>query len=154
MSENEDIRLEIEQEPVEDSKARADREQPAATTFQQIKQKVSEDDDAPVGSLSLSKIVFGDILSAQMVRRQVWLLLLIVLFITLSVAFRYQCQQDQLQISRLEKELTDIKYKALSSTSNLTECSRESRLLEALRVNHDSVLQISKQPPYIIVVEE
>jgi hypothetical protein len=104
--------------------------------------------------MSLRKILGGDILSAQMVRKQVSLLLLIVLFITVSVAFRYQCQQDELKISKLEQELVDIKYKALSSSSNLTERCRESRLLEALRQGKDSVLQITNQPPYIINVGE
>lgn len=137
--------------------AEQQEEQPKAqqaSAFEQIRNNVSEDDDAPVSSMSLRKILGGDILSAQMVRKQVSLLLLIVLFITVSVAFRYQCQQDELKISKLEQELVDIKYKALSSSSNLTERCRESRLLEALRQGKDSVLQITNQPPYIINVGE
>jgi hypothetical protein len=123
-------------------------------TLEQIKQSVSEDDDAPIGTLTLRKILGGDILSAQLVRRQVWLLLLIVLFITVYVAFRYQCQQDMLDIAQLESELVDAKYKALSSSSTLTERSRESRVLEALSFNKDSVLHVSKQPPFKIMVPE
>lgn len=135
--------------------AEQQEEQPKAqqpSAFEQIRKNVSEDDEAPVSSMSLRKILGGDILSAQMVRKQVMLLLLIVLFIIVSVAFRYQCQQDELKISKLEQELVDIKYKALSSSSNLTERCRESRLLEALRQSKDSVLQITNQPPYIINV--
>ena len=71
------------------------------STFEQIKSQVSEDDDAPVSSLTFRTILGGDILSAQMVRRQVWLLLLIMLFVIVSVAFRYQCQQDEIQISKM-----------------------------------------------------
>ena len=123
------------------------------STFEQIKSQVSEDDDAPVSSLTFRTILGGDILSAQMVRRLVWLLLLIMLFVIVSVAFRYQCQQDEIQISKMEQELTDIKYRTLSSSSNLTERTRESRVLEALRNSKDSVLQVSKQPPFIINVE-
>lgn len=129
-------------------------EEKETSTLEQIKQSVSEDDDAPIGSLTLRKILGGDILSAQLVRRQIWLLLLIVLFITVYVAFRYQCQQDMLDISQLESELTDAKYKALSSSSNLTERCRESHVLEALRNNKDSVLHASNQPPYNIYVPE
>ena len=114
----------------------------------------SEDDDAPIGSLNLRTILGGDILSAQQVRRQVRLMILIVLFVTVYVAFRYQCQQDVLDIAQLENELTDAKYKALSSSSNLTERCRESHVLEALRNNEDSVLQTSNQPPYKIVIPE
>ena len=150
------------QEDIEKKKAgvetaEQEEEQPKAqqpSAFEQIRKNVSEDDDAPVASLSLRKVLGGDILSAQMVRKQVLLLLLIVLFITVNVAFRYQCQQDELKISKLEQELVDIKYKALSSSSNLTERCRESRLLEALRQSKDSVLKVSNQPPYIINVEE
>ncbi|MBR1933387.1 MAG: hypothetical protein IJ841_06850 [Prevotella sp.] len=125
-----------------------------ASTLEQIKQNVSEDDDAPIGTLTLRKILGGDILSAQMVRRQVWLILLIVLFITVYVAFRYQCQQDMLDIAQLESNLTDAKYKALSSSSSLTECCRESRVLDALRTNQDTLLHVSNQPPYKIFIPQ
>ena len=124
-----------------------------ATTFEQIKQQVSEDDDAPVGSLTLRTILGGDILSAAFVRRQVWLLLLIVLFITISVAFRYQCQQDQIQIAKREQQLEDVKYKAMSTASMLTERTRKSRILESLQQNQDSILHVSTMPPYVIHID-
>ena len=139
-----------EQEAPKKKQARA--KQPS--TLEQLKQNVSEDDDEPIGTLTLRKILGGDILSAQMVRRQVWLMLLVVLFITFYVAFRYQCQQDMLDIAQLENELTDAKYKALSSSSRLTERCRESRVLEALRNNEDSLLHASAQPPFKIFVPE
>jgi hypothetical protein len=50
--------------------------------------------------------------------------------------------------------LLDAKYKALSSSSTLTEKSRESHVLEALKQNRDSLLHISDQPPYIVNVPE
>jgi GTP-binding protein HflX len=54
------------------------------------------------------------------------------------------------KIDKLENELKDAKYKALSSSSSLTERCRESQVLRTLRENHDSLLHISTQPPYII----
>ena len=122
--------------------------------FEQLKERASEDDDAPVGSLTLRKVLGGDILSARLVRSQVWLFMLIALFITIYVAMRYQCQQDVLDISRLEKELTDAKYKALASKSSLTEKSRESHIARALKANNDSLLKPSEQPPFIVNVPE
>ena len=125
-----------------------------ATSFEDIKNRISEDDDAPVGSLTLRKVLGGDYLSAQMVRAQVWLIMLVAVFITVYVASRYQCQQDMLDISKKEKELTDAKYRALSSSSALTERSRESHVTKALRTSGDSLLLPSDQPPYIIDVPE
>lgn len=134
----------------------AEQEAPTAkvTTLDKIKQSASEDDTAPAGQLSLRIVLGGDILSAQFVRKQVWLILLIVVFVIVYVAFRYQCQQDMIDINQLETKLTDAKYKALSSSSTLTERCRESQVLELLKANNDSLLHASEQPPYKIEVPE
>jgi hypothetical protein len=129
-------------------------EQKAFDRLKELKSKVSEDEQTPVGAMTLRKILGGDILSASQVRRQIWLILLVVLFTVIYVAFRYQCQQDVIKINQLESKLKDAKYRALSSSSTLTERCRESKVLEALRQNKDSVLHISDQPPYIISIDE
>jgi len=146
----------IEEQPAEESLRQELKatEQKARDTLKKIAENVHESDSTPVGALTLRKILGGDILSADMVRRQIWLFMLIVLFTIVYVAIRYQCQQDMIQIDKMEKELVDAKYKSLSSSSVLTERSRESHVLEVLRMNHDSLLQASEQPPYIINVPE
>ncbi|MBR6493731.1 MAG: hypothetical protein IKT22_00455, partial [Prevotella sp.] len=60
---------------------------------------------------------------------------------------------DLITIDKLQKELKDAKYKALSSSSQLTEKTRESKVLEILQNNKDSVLKIPNQPPYVIRLE-
>ena len=57
-------------------------------------------------------------------------------------------------IDKMEGQLKDAKYKALSSSSTLTERCRESQVLKVLRESHDSLLRISDQPPYIINIPE
>ena len=123
-------------------------------TIRKIKETVKEEDPKLSSSLTLRTILGGDFLTAEMVRHQIWLIVLIVLFAIVYVAFRYQCQQDMIAIDKMEKELLDAKYKALSSSSTLTERCRESHVLDALRNNKDSVLHIADQPPYIINIEE
>jgi len=130
------------------------REQNALKKLKEIKNNVREEESTPVGAQTLRKILGGDILSAAFVRRQVWLLICVLFFVVLYVAFRYQCQQDTIKIADMERKLQDAKYKALSSQSTLTERCRESRVLEALRRNNDSVLKASSQPPYVIKIEE
>ena len=61
---------------------------------------------------------------------------------------------DLIAIDKMEKELLDAKYKALSSNSTLTEKCRESHVLDALKNNKDSLLHVADQPPYIINVPE
>ena len=125
-------------------------EQKALDKLKEIKKNVSEDDILPVGTLTLRKILGGDFLSAELVRHNIWLLVLIVFFTVVYVAFRYQCQQDLILIDKKKAELKDAKYKALSSSSTLTERCRESQVLRKLRQNKDTLLHISDQPPYII----
>jgi hypothetical protein len=130
------------------------KEQKALSKLKEIRQNVSEDDTVPVGALTLRKILGGDFLSAELVRHNIWPLVLVVFFTVVYVAVRYQCQQDMILIDKMEGQLKDAKYKALSSSSTLTERCRESQVLKVLRENHDSLLRISDQPPYIINIPE
>ncbi len=120
--------------------------------IRKIKENVKEEDPKFSPAMTLRTILGGDFLTAEMVRHQIWLIVLVVMFAIIHVAFRYQCQQDMIAIDKMEKELLDAKYKALSSSSTLTEKCRESHVLEALKQNRDSLLHISDQPPYIIYV--
>ena len=151
MSKKDNIELEIEQTVTEEAD---EVKEQAKKTIQLIKEKASEEDPKLTPSLTLRTILGGDFLTAEMVRRQIWLFVLMVVFCIAYVAVRYQCQQDLIAIDKLEKELLDAKYKALSSSSTLTEKCRESHVLEALKQNKDSLLHIADQPPYIIYVPE
>lgn len=122
--------------------------------LRKIKEKASEEDPRPSGPLTLRTILGGDLLTTQMVRRQIWLVMLVVAFSTIYVAFRYQCQQDMLTIDKLEEQLKHSKFRALSASSTLTEKCRESRVLEVLKQNADSTLRHADQPPYIVEVPE
>lgn len=122
-------------------------------TLKEVIEETATEDEAPQSRMfSLRKILGGDIISAAIIRRQVWLILLIVFFMIIYVSNRYSCQQDIIEIDKLHQQLTDAKYKALSSESELTELSRESNVLEMLKDNKDSVLKIASQPPYFIEI--
>ena len=136
-----------------DATPQEEKEEGQPTALEQMRQQARESDDAPIGSLTLKQIVGGDYL-LLLVRNHIWLIVLIVMITTVYVGFRYQCQQDMIEIDRLEKNLTDAKYKAMSSSSNLTELCRQSHVLQVLRANQDSLLRISDQPPYKIEVKE
>ena len=123
-------------------------------TLKKIKEAASEEDPKPSSQLKLRTILGGDLLTSELVRSQIWLFVLIVAFSIVYVAFRYQCQQDMLTIDKMEQQLKDAKFRALSSSSRLTEKCRESHVLEILKQNKDSLLHQADQPPYIIEVPE
>ena len=155
MDENEIIQeQEKVEEPVSIKEEAAEIKEQAKKTIQKIKATAKEEDPKLSSAITLRSILGGDFLTAEMVRHQIWLMVLIVLFTIVYVAFRYQCQQDMIAIDKMEKELLDAKYRALSSSSTLTEKCRESHVLDALKNNKDSLLHIADQPPYKIYIDE
>ena len=62
---------------------------------------------------------------------------------------RYECQQQMIRIEELKKDLTDIKYDALTRSSELMEHSRQSRIEEYIATKQ-SDLQSATTPPYLI----
>lgn len=119
-----------------------------------LNEQAREDEEPMSNNFTLRKILGGDILSAEMMRSQIWLIIIIVLFVIVYISNRYSVQKNLLEIDNLNKELQDVKYKALSSSSQLTERSRESHVLELLKQNNDSTLKMPEQPPFIIEVKE
>lgn len=117
-----------------------------------IEEQAREDEQPLSSNFTLKKILGGDIFSAHFLRNNIGLIVLIVVFVIIYISNRYSVQKDLIEIDKLETELSDAKYRALSSSSQLTERSRESHVLEILKTNKDSILKISSRPPFIINV--
>ena len=98
---------------------------------------------------SLKNIIGGDILATDLFRRQTKLMVLIMILILFYIHNRYACQQQMIEIDNLKKELIDIKYDALTRSSELMERSRQSRIEEYIATK-ESDLQTSTNPPYLI----
>ena len=103
--------------------------------------------------ISLRSILGGEIRVHSFLRRQVYLLILIVILTILYIDNRYSSQQELIEIDRLKKELTDIKYDALTISSELTEKSRQSRIEEYISAEGRQ-LQTAATPPFLIKEEE
>lgn len=132
-----------------------DVEQSEQSFRQALHEQIHEEDVTPRGQkMSLMKILGGDFFTSQILRRNVLLMLLISVFVVAYISNRYRCEKSMLEIDRLKKELQDAKYKALSTSSRLTEQSRQSNVLDMLKNNKDSVLHIADRPPFIVNVPE
>lgn len=145
-----------EKAPTEKQKAQPETPKPApqASLKEVIAKQAIEEEESGSASFTLRKILGGDILTAQIIRKQIWLFMLIVFFIIIYISNRYSIQKDLIELDQLQKELQDTKYRALSTSSQITEKSRESNVLDMLKHSKDSTLHIATQPPYIINVPE
>lgn len=155
MEEQQEVALEpevnVKKEPEADVK-----KEPEVPSLQQILLDQATEEDEPVGkgNLSLRKVIGGDILTVEIVRSQIWVLMLITLFVLFYIAQRYSCQKYVVEISKLQDELVDAKYRELSVKSELTEQTRQSKILDMLKANNDSLLHISDRPPFIITIPD
>lgn len=155
MNNDNDSKLIIDQQPTEEPRQETETEHHDELSLKEVIQEQATEGEAPQAkTFTLRKILGGDILNTSAVRSQIGVLLLMTLFVIVYIANRYQVQQDLIRIDKLTRELQDAKYRALSSSSQLTEKSRESNVLEMLKNNADSVLKIPTQPPYKIVVPQ
>lgn len=99
--------------------------------------------------MSIRSILGGDILANDFFKRQTSLLILIMVLTILYIDNRYTSQQELIKIDQLKKELTDIKYDALTRSSELMEKSRQSRIEEYISTE-ESHLETSTNRPYLI----
>ncbi len=138
-----------------DNATTAPKESELKRTLKETMARQAIEGEAPQSfNFSLRKILGGDFLTARFIRSQIWLIVLLVIFIVVYISNRYNIQQDMIQIDALQQVLQDKKYKALSGRSQITEKSRESNVLKILQTNKDSMLHHATQPPYIIKVPE
>lgn len=112
------------------------------------KQKKQKENVSPK-HMSIRSILGGDILANDFFKRQTSLLILIMILTILYIDNRYTSQQELIEIDRLKKELTDIKYDALTRSSELMEKSRQSRIEEYISTE-ESHLETATNRPYLI----
>lgn len=119
---------------------------------EELKQNAQQPKDGQSASskhMSIRSILGGDILANDFFKRQTRLLILIMILTVLYIDNRYSSQQELIEIDKLKKDLIDIKYDALTRSSELMEKSRQSRIEEYISTE-DSRLQTATNRPYLI----
>ena len=112
------------------------------------KQKKQQENASPK-HMSIRSILGGDILANDFFKRQTSLLILIMILTILYIDNRYTSQQELIETDRLKKELIDIKYDALTRSSELMEKSRQSRIEEYISTE-ESHLETATNRPFLI----
>ena len=92
----------------------------------------------------------GDKLRSQKIREQYPLIGLIVALIFLYILTGYQSAKQQHRLTDTKKEMLDAKFRYMTISAQLTNTTRQSQVVEALRQN-GSALQENTVPPTKIV---
>ena len=110
-------------------------------------QQAKEEHAAPSPKhMSIRSILGGDILANDFFKRQTRLLILIMILTVLYIDNRYSSQQELIEIDKLKKDLVDIKYDALTRSSELMEKSRQSRIEEYISTEESHLQTATNRP--------
>ena len=92
-------------------------------------------------------IYWGWILKEDFIVRHTKMIVLVVVLIFIFIGNRYVCMQRLREIDRLQQQLRDVRFEALSISSELTGNSRQSQI-ELLIEEQGIELEAAKNPPY------
>ena len=91
----------------------------------------------------------GSVLTEDFFLRNMRFILMLVLVMILFISHRYTVLQGMSDIERLQNQLKDVKYEALTISSSLTEASRQAEIER--RVEEAGLeLKVSNEPVYYI----
>ena len=99
--------------------------------------------------LSMWYIFGGGILKEDFVLRHTRMIVLLVVLAFFFIGNRYTCMQKLREIDRLNQRLRDVRFEALSISSELTGHSRQSQI-EALIEEQGIDLEVAKNPSYVL----
>ncbi len=88
----------------------------------------------------------GDRLRSKRFREQYPLLALILCLLFIYILTGYQSVKQQHRLTDRKKEMMDAKFRYMTISAQLTNATRQSQVIEALRLN-GSTLQENTKPP-------
>lgn len=83
------------------------------------------------------------------IQRNFWLLLEILICVFFYIGNRYAYQRDQAYAERLRRELVDMEYQTLNTTSDVSAKSKPS-YIEKVVTRNGSGLQPVTEPPFTL----
>jgi len=119
--------------------------------------KTTIDEKSGKGNVSyktfLKEIFDGTILTKGFLTRNFRMIMIIVAGILFYIGNHYGVIMNLNKIDKLQNELADVKYEALTQSSLLMRESRQSRVREMVQ-EKELGLEDSKIPPYVIEIDK
>lgn len=110
------------------------------------KQKVDKKKES---RLSFWYILGGGVLKEDFIVKHTRMIVLLVVLAFFFIGNRYTCMQKLREIDKLQQQLRETRFEALSISSELTGHSRQSQI-EQLIEEQGIDLEVAKQPPFEI----
>lgn len=98
---------------------------------------------------NIRSVLKGDILHKNIIAGNTGLILFIMLLAFVYVGIRYYVEDDIKEISRLQKELKEVRIESITRSSELMEISKRSTVVKAVRSKGLGLTE-STEPPTLI----
>lgn len=115
--------------------------------LKKLQQRIMSDEDDKQRILDVMKSLS---INGQWFKRQLGVLVIVLIGIIWYVTNRYQAQQEIIEEEKLQKELDDWKFRSLTRNSELTLKTRQSKVEDLLHQYGDSTLKIGIEPPFAL----
>ena len=121
--------------------------------FKNIKKPLSNVKEfTDVTGSSIRDLFAGNVLTKKNLTKQ-WKLILLLIFLAFCyIGNRYSCEQRIAEIDKLQKRLTDVKFEALTRSSELMEMGKQSQVHKLINSKNINLTE-STTPPYKIKSE-
>ena len=96
---------------------------------------------------SLRYLLGGGLLEEDFIVKHTKKIILVAVMFFFLIANRYACLQKIKEIDRLQRELKDVRFEALSISTELTGNSRQSQIEELIE-EQGIELETAKEPPF------
>jgi hypothetical protein len=101
----------------------------------------------------LKEIFDGSFLTKGFFTRNIWMILIVVTGILIYIGNHYGVIMALNKIDELTRQLSDVKYEAMTQSSQLTFESRQSKIRELIQ-NKGLELEDSNTPPFTIRIDD
>lgn len=108
------------------------------------------DEETEQTKFSITEILGSGLIGHKFLRRNWGVIAVLILLSVIYVSNRYMADQEMITISDLQRELEEVRYRALTHNSELTTRCRQSQIEQRLKEAGDSTLKAAKEPPFII----
>lgn len=128
----------------------ADQPQHEARKSKLLGALIDDDESGELKAAGWRDVMRALHVDGQWFRRQIGVILLVVVGVIIYITNRYQAQQQIIELEQLQNEQKDMKFRVLTRSSELTLRTRQSQLEEQLRAMGDSTLLPVVEAPFII----
>jgi len=114
-----------------------------------MKKKLQENGSV-TGSNFIRELISGSMLTDRIILKNLWFLILLTILGALYIANRFHAEKIVREMTRLQKEVRELRAESLATSAALMEASRQSEVVRQAS-QKELGLEELKEPPYKLV---